>query len=307
MAVKVESRRKNDNGMAIQVEYNGNVYRSKSSLCKATGISPGTLANRLNNGLSVEQALAIPFYKEWSFYQGKIVYQGTTYANLSELARGINIEESALSYHLRMGLLLEEILEGKTNFVRYTGKVYTSLEVLCSKRGCDLKKAVSQIKNGASLAEAMDGGGSKNEVLYKGKTYPSLSVLAEEKGVSYLNLLARLKITGSVEKAIDFLLGKGYTFRGKDYKSIVELAKDFGVSSSLVSKRLGRGYTLEDAVTKPPQVKGITYEGKFYASIVDLANEKGLDPKAVYRRLDQGYTLERALSKPVRSRRANQR
>jgi len=87
------------------------------------------------------------------------------------------------------------------------------------------------------------------------------------------------------------------------YKGVTKTARqwseDIGGSSILVSERIRRGWSEEEAITTPPRnVKGtITYKGKTQ-SLHRWAIELGISYSALSKRLRNGWSISKALSTP---------
>ncbi len=77
-------------------------------------------------------------------------------------------------------------------------------------------------------------------------------------------------------------------YKGKLYKSTVELCQEFNVPLRTFRDRLRRGYTIEDAITKPIQSKVVYVkhtnkprsivapDGKVFDSVNSFCTEYGL-------------------------------
>lgn len=142
------------------------------------------------------------------------------------------------------------------------------------------------------------------KVVYRGKTYRSLSELAQEKGVRLDNLSRRISKGMSVEEAVDSgisvtISGKKLEYNGKEYKSVVELAKVAQVGYGTLKARLLSGMSVEEAVeTKKDsrkQAQKIEYMGKEYPSMKRLAEEVGIKYSVFYERVKRGMSVEEAV------------
>lgn len=90
-----------------------------------------------------------------------------------------------------------------------------------------------------------------------GRKYPSLSAAAKTIGITHSALHHRLK--NSPELAfftgrLWWVFSKDHT--GKEFPNIAAMAKAWGLKPKLVRDRLRMGWTVEKALTTPPQKQG---------------------------------------------------
>lgn len=97
------------------------------------------------------------------------------------------------------------------------------------------------------------------------------------------------------------MVSRSITYKGKEYSSIKILCAERRVGYSLVVGRLGRGWTLEQAlgehtapIRKGTTSKAIEFDGKIYESVAELALFLGIDPSTFRARLYKGKTVEQA-------------
>lgn len=98
-------------------------------------------------------------------------------------------------------------------------------------------------------------------------------------------------------------MGRNVTFRGVLYKSYSSLSKEYGLSRGLLSARLKRGYTLEEAISTVVvrREREVVYGGVTYKSYSMLAEKYDIPRNTLYRRLRRGYSLEDAMRLKVTS------
>jgi hypothetical protein len=104
---------------------------------------------------------------------------------------------------------------------------------------------------------------------------------------------------------------KTVTIQGVTYRSIADaikaLAPGLGVTASTVRGRIGKGWSLEDALTMPCQENrlvarsngAVTYRGEEYPSLTALANEHGIPANTAHARIRRGWSIEDAVEKPL--------
>jgi hypothetical protein len=101
------------------------------------------------------------------------------------------------------------------------------------------------------------------------------------------------------------------TFNGKTQR-VIEWAREIGMSSVTLNRRLQQGWSIEDALTLPPRafranrptrcIRPIIFDGRTQ-SLSAWAREIGIRPTALMSRLRKGWPIERALTAPLHHRR----
>lgn len=91
------------------------------------------------------------------------------------------------------------------------------------------------------------------------------------------------------------------TVQGTEYYSVAHAAETFGTKAGLVTQRLNRGWTEEQAfdLVPPPVIKkkGIEFLG--YSSITVAAKENNINTTTLFQRLNKGWSPEDALYMPI--------
>lgn len=95
---------------------------------------------------------------------------------------------------------------------------------------------------------------------------------------------------------------KSVVYNGKEYKSLKELAKEYGINYSTFCHRIGRlGYSIDEALKledkrKAKRVNEIEVFGKKYANLKQLADDFGIDYKMFLYRINVvGLSIEKAI------------
>lgn len=90
-------------------------------------------------------------------------------------------------------------------------------------------------------------------------------------------------------------------YNGTKYPNLKEFCRECNLDYKLISGRVFRGWSLEDAINKPRmynnKAKEFSYNGKKYSSISSFCKEYGLNYHTVMGRLDMGWSIEDAVSK----------
>ena len=107
-----------------------------------------------------------------------------------------------------------------------------------------------------------------HEIDYAGKKYVSLHELCDDLDLPYSPLAHKYyrtkDIEQSVERAKKVKDAQTYTVWGREYKSLTDIAKEYGTSAAVISKRLQDGKTAEEAITEGNTFflrKGISWTG----------------------------------------------
>ena len=102
---------------------------------------------------------------------------------------------------------------------------------------------------------------------------------------------------------------KSILCNGQRFDSITTLSEHYGISKQKVTRRLGDGWSPEQAVdvSPPPKRLGTTgkplvFDGVRYGSLVAAAEELGLDPKVIAGRVAKGYAADDALRGNLKGR-----
>ena len=99
-------------------------------------------------------------------------------------------------------------------------------------------------------------------------------------------------------------------FRGKKYKNIAALAKNFGYSPDIITSRLFKGWSIARSVDTPVvrwSKKEIEVNGKSFESIAAMAKSFGFETSTIAQRLRRGWTPEEAVKKTPKVVRASRK
>jgi signal recognition particle subunit SEC65 len=147
------------------------------------------------------------------------------------------------------------------------------------------------------------------EISVNGVTYPSISQAAKAHGLDPELVGGRLRKGKSTEEAFskESLVGsttssqaKEITVKGVTYPSIKAAVDELGLDYNLVSGRLFKGKSIEEAFSRAP-LRGngieIVIDGTTYKSIKKASEAYGLDYKTVHYRLKNGVPIETIFGK----------
>lgn len=95
------------------------------------------------------------------------------------------------------------------------------------------------------------------------------------------------------------------SYRGKQYRTFSEMARDYGIEPKLLEKRTSKGWTLEEALEIPKErkqhklnVQLYEYKGKLY-SLKELSKLSGISSKTIWKRLNRKWNIDEAVEIPT--------
>lgn len=115
-----------------------------------------------------------------------------------------------------------------------------------------------------------------------GRTFKNRRSLCYYYGIDLAALYRQLHVhRKTLEESVTYLLNKDpIKYKGKIYSSMADLCYTYGVSPPIVSSRLQRGSSLEEALSKTFNLKGdakeYVYKGVVYLGYRDLFESHGL-------------------------------
>lgn len=213
-----------------------------------------------------------------------INFRGTDYNSNAEVAYDHGIKPATLQARLDTGDTLEEAVDKGSNVhnVTVAGKEYRSLLQVADAYGIDGGVLTMRVRTGMTLEDALELGGSAYTVTLYGKSHKNRADLADYYGIDTGKLESRLYKRGeSLEDAVHSLLTtEPLKFKGKEYPTLARLCNEYGVSAYVVTKRLKRGWSMEDAILRPIEqrasVAEYAYRGETYGTRRELADDYGL-------------------------------
>lgn len=239
-------------------EVEGKSFSSVSSISKYYGISPSTVYARLKNGCSIEQAVGLttlPTVEIKRRVRKTYEYQGKIYASLKALAVDLEINESTLYRRInQMGLSIEEAVTYRAaSTIEYRGVEYDSVSALA--RAFDLQPwVVSQrLNKGYSIDDAISKEDLRktfsDDVTVNGIRYDSLLDACDKLNFARETINRRLEAGASVEEAFSNDWSENPLFvQGEKFKNLTAVSKRYNVGLTVLSERLSKGYSIEQAV-----------------------------------------------------------
>ncbi len=240
---------------AKEVVYNGETFKSISSLCRKYGLNISRVTTRVKRGMSIKDAVETPDIVS----QGKpCVYNEKKYRSIKNLCEQLGFNYDIILRRINSGWTLERAINtpGKSNKIEvvYNGEKYQSISKLCEKYGANYYIVGERIRNGMSIEEAMNTPVENTEISYKGKTYKSFTKLCKAYGMNRTTVSSRMKLGLPLEDSLNVPaknMSKEIVYKGKTYLSIAELSRAYGVSEINLRNRIYKGWSVEEALFCP--------------------------------------------------------
>lgn len=207
------------------IKVQGQTFPTLTSAAEFFGVDESVIRSRLDVlGWTIEQAVGIaPRPTDWG--PKAVELQGVMYPSLKDAAKAYGLAYSKV--HLRMS--------------RYNWTLEQAFE----------------------LEDIERPPGIPQKIEFRGKSYNSRGALARDYDMDEMKLYGRLQKGWTIEQALgveDRPRPRAHnaiavTYKGKTYGTLKELAVDLGVSYKLLSARLKKSWTLDEAIRTPPGQK----------------------------------------------------
>lgn len=182
------------------------------------------------------------------------------------------------------------------------GVAYSSFSEVCREYNIARNTVRGRLGKGMSLEEALTTKAvhkPKIVINYDGNRYNSLSEFCSEYGLDYKISYQRMSQGWSIEEILGTVHRDNSSYRkveveGKVFKSLHEAGEHYGVKGTLVSQRLYRGWSLEEALGIKSREKGLNVLGIHYNHVTDACEALGKSKTKVKWRLNNGWSVEEA-------------
>ena len=235
----------------IQTEYEGVQYPSLSSMAERLDLPLSILQHAYYRTKDIGQS--VEYAREYA--SRDMAVWGKEYQSLSQVAMVFGISHYHLVSQVREGVRLQEAVKKalETEPVQFQGKTYEHFGDLCAAYRIQPANVYFRLEYGMDLKEALTrpvkGMGNKNETVYRGKTYESQIDLCRSYGISVLCVREQLRSQPlTFLEEFDVLnqmkerLGMGKEemlnyiphcrIRGRNYKTMAGLLREFGITAS---------------------------------------------------------------------------
>ncbi|MCR5117119.1 MAG: hypothetical protein K6A97_06390 [Lachnospiraceae bacterium] len=263
----------------------GNEFESIKSLAKHYNLPDYVVAARLKKGWSIEAAVTTPkrdTIKPYIDRNNVVDHEGNSFKSQKEMCEFWKVDRASFGKRLEAGWTIERALTTptkrykKTHFDKddicdHKGNKFNSQKEMCEFWGID-KDAFSK---------RLDSGWTLEDALTKPKGYnPS-----------------------QIEK------NKCYDHLGNQYDSLSQMAAAYSIPLPTLSTRIKKGWSIEDALTKPKGFNPSRAEeagcydhlGNEYNTLSEMAKAYNILPSTLQRRLSKGVPLEDALKESDRT------
>lgn len=248
---------------AVCFDHLGNEYPSKTALCRAYNIERATFNHRLENGLSLEEALTTPVTNK-SGYTCKD-HLGNEYDSIEAMCYAYDIEQCTYSSRIKRGMSVEEALTTPSKVIikDHLGTVYLTKDAMCKAWGIERSTYSIRIRKGMSVEEALTtplgSKGLKKASACKdhlGNEYPSRDAMCEAYNIDTGTFWSRISRGIGLEQALTTPAGElnqNYCIDhlGNKYPSQRAMCRAYNIGASTFLNRIAKGLTLEEALTTP--------------------------------------------------------
>ena len=151
-------------------------------------------------------------------------------------------------------------------------------------------------------------------ITLEGKTFDSIKEACEYYNISYSTISNRLNRGWTIEEAFGLTNKenkhgkKPITIQDNVFKSLAEACRYYNLSYNIVSNRLNRGWTIEEAfelVYRNNNCNTVIVKGKTFNSVKEACDYYGLNYGTVNGRIHKGWSIEKAFDKPTNIKRKN--
>lgn len=235
----------------IQTEYEGVQYPSLSSMAEKLDLPLSILQHAYYRTKDIGQS--VEYAREYA--SRDMAVWGKEYQSLSQVAMVFGISHYHLVSQVREGVRLQEAVKKalETEPVQFQGKTYEHFGDLCAVYRIQPANVYFRLEYGMDLEEALTrpvkGTGKKNKVTYRGEAYESQIDLCRVYGISVLCVREQLRsqpltfleefdVLNQMKERLG--MGKGEMLnyiphcriRGRNYKTMAGLLREFGITAS---------------------------------------------------------------------------
>ncbi len=204
-------------------DHNGTEYPSRTAMCRAYGIQPGTFDDRVSKGWTLEQALTTPKGQSVTPRRAKgcmpvTDHKGRQYPSVAAMCRDWGIlSQTYLDRRLR-GWDMKQALETPCGDVDtapkqctdHLGTPFPDIGTMCAAHGIPRSTYYYRILHGWDLKSALTFPPSQTQTKDRskpckgpaGEPYPSIKAMCAAYGVRYGTFTARLKRGESLAQAL---------------------------------------------------------------------------------------------------------
>lgn len=299
----------------IRTERSGNCYFVKEGIRTPVNSSEDAL-NLLNDFeflISPLQSLGFTEVSQCCFLYKNRLYQVNKQKSsiLTLLATITDSSKTWVSKQISgKGVLSKEFVDDlvvKKSKIPFRGKLYSSYNTLAKAVGLSSGYIYNCLSEGRTIEEIVDGHESSFVTDHKGDKFTSVVDMCKRWGISNDAYYRRLSRGWSLERTLSSPIKEvrkstSYVdFKGNVFPSVSSLAKEYGVSISVVTRLLNEGKTTEEVTHfLSKRLRGeFMYEdhlGNKFLSYSKMAEAYGINARLFATRRKRGWTIEEALT-----------
>ena len=290
---------------------NGKFFNDARSLCNNYEISYSIFKSMYDKNKSIEDVLSycigirdLFIYTECTTLTKVKIKFNLSDTQLIALKQTISDEKCFRPEMLEIVKCITSNKRISCKSITFDGKTYNSITDLCKAYNINYSTFYKRRKFGYSIKECLRQKRDVGTVVCNNVDYATIKSFSKAVGISESAVRKRLNQGYSPEDIM--LAGKKpmskkcrFVFRNKPYSSYKQLAKVYGIPYSTLRRRLQKGMSLEDAISKRNH-KGtqntFEYEGKSYYSYHEFCSINNLSYKRFMYLLRCGSTVEDAIS-----------
>lgn len=195
----------------------------------------------------------------------------------------------------------------KRSKIPFRGKLYSSYNTLAKAVGLSSGYVYNCLSEGKTIEEIVDGHESSFVTDHKGSKFTSVVAMCKHWGISKDAYYRRLSRGWSLERTLSSSIKEvrkstSYIdFKGNVFPSVSSLAKEYGVSISVIIRLINKGKTTEELTYfLSKRLEGaFMYEdhlGNKFPSYSKMAETYGINARLFATRRKRGWTIEEALT-----------
>ena len=244
----------------------GNKFISQSEMLRQYKISQTIFNYRLNTmGWTLEQTLTTPAMDSDMAGAHKCHdHLGNEFPSIRAMCDHWRVPRNVFFTRRREGKSLKECLDPVTRqrhsqqrIVRdHKGQIHANLDAMCAAWNISKADYMQNIRNGLDLARALTERTTrpKKPKDHLGNEYPSINAMCRAWHITKTVLRSRLELGWTLKEILEKPNNESHVIESKDhlgntYPSLKAMLKAWGVSYTTFNHRLGKGMTLEQALT----------------------------------------------------------
>ena len=308
----------------MPIDHLGNIFKTKSAMCRYYGISTTVLNYRQKLGWSLKQALETPVgYATYKYKKSNKAKQKCVEDNTNKKA--------CVKDNTNKKACVKDNTNKKACVKDHKGNTFISVDEMCKHWNITKETLNNRLESGISLKDALENNTSVKErfdwykyikidgkyiIDHLGNKFNNVIELSKHWNVYYGTIEKRLQAGWGLKNALETPEGQNEPSNNKiidhlchEFKNVVEMCDYWKKPLAIVKSRLKSGWSLKDALEKPVQDKVTAYSinnryyrdhlgNKFSTFEIMCENWKHRD-YIVRNRLYRGWSLKDALETPL--------